>query len=264
MNKKSLFILPLLIIIFILPLIFAQENQSQPCTDSDGGLNILVKGFMTSGDYTCNDTCQKTVYGYELSECYCPNYGAYDPEGGGGGGGFLCPGDCKDGACILPKECLATGTQKNGSTKTYSVVGKNYEVKESTINGDPTLYVNGQNLGAVKSGSAYPLTDSRILNVFAIPNDINVIDSGVIFCIADKVTKNVQVASPKLSKGALYFILALVIIFVLFFIFWLWMLIDCIKSDFGQNHNKISWILIIIFTGIIGAVLYYFLVKRKS
>jgi hypothetical protein len=43
-------------------------------------------------------------------------------------------------------------------------------------------------------------------------------------------------------------------------IFWLWMLIDCIKRDFGE---KTVWILILIFLGFLGALLYFFLVRRK-
>lgn len=44
-------------------------------------------------------------------------------------------------------------------------------------------------------------------------------------------------------------------------VLWIWMLIDCAQRDF---KDKTVWILIIILTGIIGAVLYYFLVKRKA
>ncbi|MEM7821815.1 MAG: PLDc N-terminal domain-containing protein [Candidatus Aenigmatarchaeota archaeon] len=45
------------------------------------------------------------------------------------------------------------------------------------------------------------------------------------------------------------------------FIFWIWMLVDCIKRNF---ENKTQWIIILVFTSIIGAILYYFFVKRKN
>ncbi|HLB70759.1 MAG: PLD nuclease N-terminal domain-containing protein [Candidatus Methanoperedens sp.] len=45
-----------------------------------------------------------------------------------------------------------------------------------------------------------------------------------------------------------------------FFVFWLWMLIDCAKREI---KNKTAWILILIFTSILGAILYYFMVRRK-
>ncbi|HID28021.1 MAG TPA: hypothetical protein EYP22_09465 [Methanosarcinales archaeon] len=53
------------------------------------------------------------------------------------------------------------------------------------------------------------------------------------------------------------------------FILWLWMLIDCLKRPdnwfaIGGNNAKLIWVLVIIFTGFIGALLYYFLVKSKD
>lgn len=54
-----------------------------------------------------------------------------------------------------------------------------------------------------------------------------------------------------------------VIFGILGFLFWLWMLIDCAKRDFPKANDKIVWILIIIFIQIIGAIIYYFVFKRK-
>ena len=42
-------------------------------------------------------------------------------------------------------------------------------------------------------------------------------------------------------------------------IFWLWMLIDCITNAALNGTEKIVWLLVIILTHIIGAVLYFFL-----
>lgn len=64
----------------------------------------------------------------------------------------------------------------------------------------------------------------------------------------------------------------IVILFVPVFLFviafWLWMLIDCLKRQddkfaVGGNYAKLIWVLVMIFTGFIGALLYYFLIKRK-
>jgi len=44
-------------------------------------------------------------------------------------------------------------------------------------------------------------------------------------------------------------------------VIWIWMLIDCIKREFD---NKVLWILIILITGILGAIIYYFVVKRPA
>ena len=70
--------------------------------------------------------------------------------------------------------------------------------------------------------------------------------------------------------GASEIILILFVPVVVFVIgFWLWMLIDCLKRQddmfkFGGNNAKLLWILVIIFTGLIGAVIYYFLIKRTD
>ncbi|KXK26855.1 MAG: hypothetical protein TR69_WS6001000876 [candidate division WS6 bacterium OLB20] len=51
------------------------------------------------------------------------------------------------------------------------------------------------------------------------------------------------------------------------FTFWVWMLIVVIQRDeatFSDSNGKLLWILIIVFTGIIGAGLYYFMEFRKE
>lgn len=42
------------------------------------------------------------------------------------------------------------------------------------------------------------------------------------------------------------------------------MMIDCAQRNFKKSEDKIVWILIIIFTQFIGAVVYYFIVKSKN
>jgi hypothetical protein len=45
-------------------------------------------------------------------------------------------------------------------------------------------------------------------------------------------------------------------------IFWIWMLIDCATKE--QNPNdKVVWILIMAVTPLIGAVVYFFVRRRK-
>jgi len=58
-------------------------------------------------------------------------------------------------------------------------------------------------------------------------------------------------------------------VFIFVIAFWFWMLIDCLKrldDNFavGGNNAKLIWILVIIFTGLIGALIYYFLIKRTD
>lgn len=52
----------------------------------------------------------------------------------------------------------------------------------------------------------------------------------------------------------------MLIVFLAFGIFWLWMLIDCIQRDF---KDKVLWIIILLFASFIGAIIYFFVVKKK-
>ncbi len=70
-----------------------------------------------------------------------------------------------------------------------------------------------------------------------------------------------------ISIGVMEIILILAAIVLL--IFWLWMLIDCLKRPddkfaYGGNNAKLIWVLAIIFTGLIGALIYYFLIKKTG
>ncbi|MBU0761228.1 MAG: PLD nuclease N-terminal domain-containing protein [Nanoarchaeota archaeon] len=65
----------------------------------------------------------------------------------------------------------------------------------------------------------------------------------------------------------LIFIFLFLIIFalaILVFIFWIWMLVDCAKRNFKNDNDKIIWILVIVLAGIIGAIIYYFVVKHED
>ena len=57
--------------------------------------------------------------------------------------------------------------------------------------------------------------------------------------------------------------LLLGIIVIICFIFWLVMLVDSLKRSFKIPNDKFVWVLVIVFTWIIGAVLYYFMVKSE-
>lgn len=52
-------------------------------------------------------------------------------------------------------------------------------------------------------------------------------------------------------------------LYVWVFVFWILMIVDCVKRKFKQDVEKIVWVLVLIFTGIIGALIYYFIVKKK-
>jgi prolipoprotein diacylglyceryltransferase len=48
------------------------------------------------------------------------------------------------------------------------------------------------------------------------------------------------------------------------FAFWIWMLIDAIKRLPSEGNTKLIWILVIVFTGVIGALIYYFVQRPKN
>ena len=55
--------------------------------------------------------------------------------------------------------------------------------------------------------------------------------------------------------------IAAILLGLFLFIFWLSMLIDCLKRDFKKDYEKIVWVLVMIFLHLLGAIIYYFVVK---
>lgn len=52
-------------------------------------------------------------------------------------------------------------------------------------------------------------------------------------------------------------------------VFWLWMLVDCLqrpdkKFPAKGKNDKLIWVIVIVLTFIVGAILYYFLVKSRQ
>ena len=64
--------------------------------------------------------------------------------------------------------------------------------------------------------------------------------------------------------GTVLIVLVMMIVPLLASIFWIWMLIDCMQRPFKDKTDKVVWILVLIFTHIIGALIYFFVIKRKS
>ena len=47
-------------------------------------------------------------------------------------------------------------------------------------------------------------------------------------------------------------------------IFWVLMMIDCANRKFKKSDEKVMWLIIIIASYLIGALIYYFAVKKKG
>ncbi len=48
-----------------------------------------------------------------------------------------------------------------------------------------------------------------------------------------------------------------------FFAFWVWMLVDCIRSPALSDGEKIAWTLVIVFTHALGALIYLFAGRKR-
>lgn len=48
------------------------------------------------------------------------------------------------------------------------------------------------------------------------------------------------------------------------FIFWVWALIDLLKSDFKDSTNKLIWLLVVFFLYAFGALLYLFIGRQQK
>jgi hypothetical protein len=45
--------------------------------------------------------------------------------------------------------------------------------------------------------------------------------------------------------------------------FWIWMLVECVTKEPDAGNTKICWVLTIVFTHVVGALIYY-LVRRDQ
>ncbi len=55
-----------------------------------------------------------------------------------------------------------------------------------------------------------------------------------------------------------------VLLFIASFVFWVMMIVDAAKRKFPGSSAKVGWILVLVFLGILGAIIYYFAVKLQD
>ena len=71
------------------------------------------------------------------------------------------------------------------------------------------------------------------------------------------------VISNLISNPSYRFVfLVLIGVAIFLFVFWILMIVDAAKRDFKKDSERVVWILILIFLGGLGAIIYYFAVKR--
>jgi len=106
-------------------------EEEESCTDSDGGKNYYVKGYVTYKGYVKGgelvkeyDKCAKDVVTGEdvLQEKYCP------PEGGIGTIDYKCPNGCENGVCIsVPPEENKKDLTKYSEKEVFLISDKNWK-----------------------------------------------------------------------------------------------------------------------------------------
>lgn len=70
-------------------------------------------------------------------------------------------------------------------------------------------------------------------------------------------------ASPVAALLPLLIFIPILLIGLALLVFWIWMLVDCASKEPSQGNDKLVWILIIVLTHWIGALI-YFLVRRPE
>lgn len=63
--------------------------------------------------------------------------------------------------------------------------------------------------------------------------------------------------------GISYIFLISGFILVLSFIFWVWTLADCLRKETDEGNTRLIWVIVIVFTYIVGAILYYLIRRPK-
>jgi Phospholipase_D-nuclease N-terminal len=58
-------------------------------------------------------------------------------------------------------------------------------------------------------------------------------------------------------------ITGLIMLGLLSFVFWIWMLIDSIKNESISSNEKVAWVLAIVLTHWLGALIYFFAGRPK-
>lgn len=67
--------------------------------------------------------------------------------------------------------------------------------------------------------------------------------------------------------GVIFLLLFFLVVFAIIigaFVLWIMMIVDAAKRDFPGPNDKIVWILIIVLAQFLGAIIYYFVIKRPA
>lgn len=65
------------------------------------------------------------------------------------------------------------------------------------------------------------------------------------------------------TLGFSFFLLIFGFMYLVSFVLWVWMLADCLKKETDEGNTRLIWVIVIVFTYIIGAFLYYLIRRPK-
>lgn len=75
------------------------------------------------------------------------------------------------------------------------------------------------------------------------------------------------VAGTAIAGFVIFIILlwfAIIVGIILLIIFWIFMIIDAAQREFKNDTDKVVWILVIVLASWIGAIIYYFVIKKPD
>lgn len=76
------------------------------------------------------------------------------------------------------------------------------------------------------------------------------------------------VATGSVAIGFIFFIIflwfAMIALAIFLFVFWILMIIDVAQRRFKNENDKIVWILIVALLSWVGALVYYFVIKKSN
>lgn len=90
----------------------------------------------------------------------------------------------------------------------------------------------------------------------------------MILLLGDAVAPTTEMAVPTealiVQVFFLFFLLGTFVLGLATFVFWLWALIDCARKEHPGENMKLVWILVVLFAGIVGALIYFCVGRPKA
>ena len=86
----------------------------------------------------------------------------------------------------------------------------------------------------------------------------------ILFATVSAVSAQADTIAAAFGLGIMFFMFFFIALGIAAFIFWILMLVDCAKRKFTSDNEKVVWIIIIALLGVIGAIVYYFVIKLPA